>query len=148
MNARKVLLSASALLATTLTSCGTLNRAGKDLFLGVGTPILMIYGGSTDGVTSAKNVQEGMGSGDAVGALAFPFTFLYHAFEHTIYAVVHVVDLPFCLFYGLAELHPNGPEVKPLDFYQGTIFDKESDKAGKRGTDAETGETTPPGYNR
>ena len=30
-------------------------------------------GGSTDGVTSAKNVQEGMGSGDAVGALAFPF---------------------------------------------------------------------------
>lgn len=142
MNARKVLLSASALLATTFASCGTLNRAGKDLFLGVGTPILMIYGGSTDGVTSAQNVRDGMGSGDAVGALAFPFTFCYHAFEHFLYGVVHIIDFPLCLFYGAAELYPNGPEIKPLDIYQGTWFD---DWAGtnepkKTGTDAESGE--------
>ena len=142
MNARKVLLSTSALLATTFASCGTLNRAGKDAFIGVLTPVWMVYGGSTDGVTSAQSVQHGMGSGDAVSALAFPFTFCYHAFEHLLYGVVHIVDFPLCLFYGAAELYPNGPDIKPLDIYQGTWFD---DWAGtnepkKTGTDPESGE--------
>ena len=138
MNARTALLSVSALLATTLASCGTLNRAGKDLVLGVGTPVLMIYGGATDGATSAQNVREGLGSGSAVEVLAFPFTFAYHAFEHGIYGIVHLVDLPLCLLYGPAELHPYGPEIKPLDIYQGTWFDKWAEK--KQGTDAESGE--------
>jgi predicted small secreted protein len=124
VNARTALLSVSALLATTLASCGTLNRAGKDIMLGVGTPVLMIYGGATDGATSAQNVREGLGSGSAVEVLAFPFTFAYHALEHGIYGIVHLVDLPLCLFYGAAEAHPYGPEIKPLDIYQGTWFDK------------------------
>lgn len=140
MNARHALLSLSALAATTLTSCGTLNRAGKDLVLGVGTPVLMVYGGATDGYTTAKSVRTGLDSGSAVEVLAFPFTFAYHAFEHGLYGVVHLIDLPFCIFYGAAELHPYGPEIKPLDFYQGTWFDKWAEKSG---TDAESGEMRP-----
>lgn len=139
MNARTALLSLSALLATTLTSCGTLNRAGKDLVLGVGTPVLMVYGGATDGYTSAKSVRTGLDSGAAVEVLAFPFTFAYHAFEHALYGVVHLVDLPLCVLYGAAEIHPYGPEIKPLDFYQGTWFDRDE----KSGTDAESGEMVP-----
>lgn len=140
VNARNVLLSVSALLATTLTSCGTVNRAAKDLVLGVGTPVLMIYGGATDGYTSAQNVRGGLGSGGAVEVLAFPFTFAYHALEHGIYGIVHLVDLPLCVLYGPAELHPAGPEVKPLDIYQGTWFDSWASR--KKGTDAQSGETT------
>jgi hypothetical protein len=143
VNARNALLSVSCLLLTTLTSCGTLNRAGKDLVLGVGTPVLMVYGGATDGVDSAQNVREGLGSGGGVEVLAFPFTFGYHALEHFIYGVVHLVDLPLCLFYGAAELHPSGPEVKPLDIYQGTWFDSWYAENRKQGTDAESGEMVP-----
>ncbi|MBL8739274.1 MAG: hypothetical protein JNL12_22795 [Planctomycetes bacterium] len=138
MNARNALLSLSTLLTLSLPSCGTLNRAGKDLVLGVGTPILMIYGGATDGATSAQNVRNGLESGGAVEVIAFPFTFAYHALEHGIYGVVHLVDLPLCLLYGPAELHPAGPEIKPLDLYQGTWFDTWA--APKRRTDAESGE--------
>ncbi len=141
---RKALLSVSALLAVTLPSCGTLNRAGKDLVLGVGTPVLMIYGGATDGYTSAKTVRTGLDSGAAVEVLAFPFTFFYHAIEHGIYGFIHLIDLPLCLFYGAAELHPYGPEIKPLDFYQGTWFDTWAEKHS-RGTDAESGEMLPAG---
>lgn len=145
MNARQALLSVSALLATTLASCGTLNRAGKDLVLGVGTPVLMIYGGATDGATSAQNVRSGLDSGSAVEVLAFPFTFFYHALEHGIYGIVHLIDLPLCLLYGPAELHPSGPEIMPLEIYQGTWFDTWASKHQKKGTDAESGEMVPAG---
>ena len=139
---KKLLLSVTALLCLTLASCGTLNRAGKDLMLGVGTPVLMIYGGATDGYTTAQNVRSGLDSGGAVEVAAFPFTFFYHAIEHGIYGIVHLVDLPMCLFYGPAELHPYGPEVMPLDIYQGTWFDTWAENA-KMGTDAESGEMVP-----
>jgi len=143
VNARNALLSVSALLATTLTSCGTVNRAGKDAFLGVCTPVLMVYGGATDGYTTAQSVRSGLDSGAAVEVLAFPFTFAYHALEHGIYGVVHIVDFFFFPFYGAAELHPYGPEIKPLDFYQGTVFDKWAANHAKKGTDAESGEMVP-----
>ena len=140
MNVRKLLLPVFALVALTFASCGTINRAGKDLMLGVGTPILMVYGGATDGYATSANVREGLDSGAPVQVLAFPFTFFYHALEHGIYGIVHLVDLPLCLFYGAAELHPYGPEVMPLDIYQGTWFD---DWARPSGTDAESGEMVP-----
>ncbi|MFK7742272.1 MAG: hypothetical protein AB8H80_18305 [Planctomycetota bacterium] len=142
MNARNALLSVFALLTLTFASCGTLNRAGKDLMLGVGTPILMIYGGATDGYQTSLEVRDGLGSGSPVQVAAFPFTFFYHALEHGIYGIVHLVDLPLCLFYGAAELHPYGPEVMPLDIYQGTWFDNWAEGA-KQGTDAESGELVP-----
>ena len=53
-------------MALTFTSCGTFKRAGKDIFLGASTPVLMLYGGATDGLTTAKSIREGMGSGGAV----------------------------------------------------------------------------------
>jgi hypothetical protein len=134
------LLTVSALLATTFASCGTLNRAGKDAVLGAATPLLMIYGGATDGASSAQSVRNGMEAGGVVEVLSFPFTFTYHAFEHFIYGVVHIIDLPMCLFYGAAELNPNGPEVKPLGIYQGTWFDDWAAKGKKKGTDPQTGE--------
>lgn len=129
-------------MATTLTSCGTLRRAGKDVMLGLGTPVLMAYGGATDGATSAQHVREGLGSGGAVEVLAFPFTFTYHAIEHMCGGIVHILDLPCCLFYWMAEIHPAGPEVEPLQIYTGTWFDK---PAKKKGTDAESGEVVPAG---
>ncbi|MCA8966917.1 MAG: hypothetical protein H6838_19985 [Planctomycetes bacterium] len=132
---RKALLALS-LLATTLVSCGTARRFGKDVMLGVGTPVLMVYGGATDGYTSARNVREGMGSSAVVEVLAFPFTFTYNAIKHGIYGIIHVIDAPLCLFYGAAELHPQGPEIQPLDFYQGTFFDKKASS-----TDAQSGES-------
>lgn len=115
MNARKLLLSASAALALSLTSCGTLMRAGKDAILGVGTPILMVYGGANDGLSTSKGIREGLGSNGAVEALSFPFTFAYHAIEHGIYGFVHLVDLPLCAFYWMAEVHPQ--DVAPLQIY-------------------------------
>lgn len=145
MNARKALIAVSVVSTVALTSCGTARRAGKDLVLGIGTPVLMIYGGATDGYTSAKDVRSGLEAGSAVEVLSFPFTFAYHAVEHGIYGVVHLVDFCFFPFYGAAELHPYGPEIKPLDFYQGTWFDKDSDRSG---TDAQSGESLPPGVRK
>lgn len=140
MNARKALISVFALAAMTLTSCGTMNRAGKDIMLGAATPVLMLYGGATDGLSTSQSVREGMGSGAAVQIIAFPFTFFYHAIEHGIYGITHLVDLPLCALYGPAELHPAGPEIMPLDIYQGTWFDSWADSGAS--TDAESGEMT------
>lgn len=151
MNARKALLAALAIGAVTLSSCGTARRAGKDLFIGIASVPLIVYGGATDGYTSAKEVRDGLDSGGAMQVLAFPFTFLYHSFEHTIYWGAHVLDLPLCIAYAFADLNPNGPEVKPLQIYQGTWFDEESDREPMQpsGVDPTTGEATnPPGYSR
>jgi hypothetical protein len=96
----------------------------------------MVYGGATDGHEAAVGVRKGLDSGSMMEVVAFPFTFAYYAFEHGLYGCIHIIDFFFFPFYGLAELHPNGPEIKPLDFYHGTWFDKwaQSDK----GTDAES----------
>ena len=53
--------------------------------------------------------------------------------------LAHIVDLPLCVFYGAAELHPYGPEVMPLDIYDGTWFDTWAAES-RVGTDAESGE--------
>lgn len=147
MNARKALVVILAFLTVSLASCGTARRFGKDLFVVVASPVIIPYGAATDGYTSAQGVRGGLEGGSATEVIAFPFAFLYHAFEHGLYTLVHAADALFCPFYGLAELHPYGPEIKPLDFYQGTFFDVPADK-GPSGTDATSGEATPPGYRR
>lgn len=144
MNARNALLAVTIGLTATLTSCGTLRRAGKDAFVGVTSPFLIVYGGATDGYGSARDVRKGLDSGSAVEVLSFPFTFFYHAVEHALYCGVHILDLPLCPLYALTELPPNSPEIKPLDFYQGTWFDE----VDGSGTDATSGETLPPGYSK
>lgn len=147
MNARKATLALLALLTLTLASCGTLRRAGKDVFIGAATAtaLLPIYAGATDGYASAVSAREGLDAGASLEVLVFPFTFVWHFVEHTAYGVIHIVDLPLCLFYWPVELHPYGPEIKPLDFYQGTIFDEAESPSG---TDAESGQPMMTGTDR
>ena len=121
-----------------------MNRAGKDIMLGVATPALMIYGGVTDGMQTSQNIRTGLGSGATVEVLSLPFTFGYHAIEHAIYGVTHLVDLPMCVLYAAAEVFPAGPEVKPLDIYQGTWFDSPVGHS-YASTDAESGEVVSSG---
>ncbi len=145
MNARNALLAVTLTLSATLVSCGSARRAGKDLFVGAASPVLVVYGGATDGFDSARSVRSGLDSGSAVEVLAFPFTFFYHSIEHAIYCAIHILDLPLTPLYALTELPPASSPVQPLDFYQGTWFDEEPKGSG---TDATSGETVPPGFQR
>ena len=145
LNARNALLAVTLTLSATLVSCGSARRAGKDIFITAASPVLVVYGGATDGFDSARSVRTGLDSGSAVEVLAFPFTFLYHAVEHTIYCGIHLLDLPLTPLYAMTELPPASTPVEPLDFYQGTWFD-EAPKGS--GTDATSGESVPPGYQR
>jgi hypothetical protein len=135
---RKTLV-VSALLAVVLgtSSCGSMRRAGKDLGIVAVSPLLIPYGGFTDGFSSAQAIANGMGAGAATEVLVMPFTASWHLVKHALLGVVHAVDFVFLPIYGAAELHPYGPEIEPLDYYTGTIFDRAEDKSG---TDAETGE--------
>lgn len=136
MNLRKLTIPA-ILLALTLASCGTARRAGKDLFIAVATPLNMIYGGGTDAVATADGVRSGLEGGVPTQVLATIPAFFYHAIKHGILGVVHAVDFVLFPVYGVAELHPYGPEVEPLDYYTGTWFDTDGDDSG---VDADSGE--------
>lgn len=136
---KATLVLAAAVLATT-SSCGTARRFGKDVAIVVGSPLVIPYAAANDAIVSSANVGEGLGGGTVMEILTIPFTFAYHTFEHVIYCGIHLVDAFLFPIYGCADLSPYGPEIEPLDFYQGTIFDKE-----KTSTDPESGEaTTPP----
>ncbi|MCB9877312.1 MAG: hypothetical protein H6835_06890 [Planctomycetes bacterium] len=128
---------ATVLLSLCLGACGTLNRAGKDLAIGVASPVLMLWNGASDGVATAGMVRESAGAGWVVQAAVTPFTCVFHVIEHGCYGLVHVVDLPLCVVYGAAsQLYPAGHEVEPLDIYQGTWFDRWAAEA-RRGHDIE-----------
>lgn len=144
MNARKLtILTLIAFLGLSLTSCGTARRAGKDAAVTLLSPGIILYGGGVDGFTSAQEVREGLGGGVFTEVLTLPPAFAIHAVKHTFIVAAHAVDFVLSPVYGVAELHPYGPEVEPLDYYTGTIFDKE--EGGASGTDAQSGEPgTPP----
>lgn len=141
MNLRTITTTAIFTLVLVLTSCGTVRRAAKDVFLGVGTPVLMLYGGATDSVATASDVKGGLGGAAATEFVATVVSFPFHAIKHGFYGLIHVGDFFLFPVYGFAELHPYGPEVEPLDYYTGTWFDKDSDGTDDSGTDAESGET-------
>jgi hypothetical protein len=126
----------AAVLAST-SACGTARRFGKDVTITVASPLVILYGAANDSIVSSGNVGEALGGGTVMEILTIPFTFAYHTIEHAIYCGIHAVDA--CLFpiYGCADLSPYGPDIQPLDFYQGTIFDKETTS-----TDPESGEST------
>ncbi len=135
------LFLAIACLLLTLTSCGTVRRAGKDLGVVAVSPVLVLYGGGTDALATSHEVREGLDGNGITEALAFVPAFLFHTVKHTLWVCVHAIDFFMFPFYGLGELHPYGDEVKPLDIYTGTIFDKESDREGHTtGTDPASGE--------
>ena len=133
---RKTLTATAVLLALALSSCGTTRRAGKDLGIVVVSPVLIPYAGFTDGFTAASDFSEGVDGGGVYQVLALPFTSTWHLLRHTFCVMIHAVDFIVFPVYGAAELHPYGPEIEPLDYYTGTMFDREK----KSGTDAETGE--------
>lgn len=138
MNPRKVgIVALFAALCLVLSSCGTARRAGKDLGITVASPFVVLYGGGTDAYTTAREARTGSDSGTMTEVLVMVPAFVWHTFKHAIYCVIHAVD--FCVFpvYGLAELHPTGPEIVPLDYYTGTIFDEEPKSSS---TDPSSGE--------
>ena len=139
MNLRKFSTIAIVFLALILASCGTFRRAGKDLVLGVGTPVLMLYGGGTDAAASASEVKGGLGGSAATEFFTTVISFPFQALKHGFYGVIHIGDFFLFPIYGLAELHPYGPDIEPLDYYNGTWFDVDED-AQNSGTDAESGE--------
>ena len=154
MNPRKsCVLAFVASLALLLTSCGTARRAGKDLGVVAVSPALVLYGGFTDAYTTAKEVRNGLGGGPVVEVITMIPAAVVHTVKHAIYVVFHAVDFVLFPVYGAAELHPYGPEIEPLDYYTGTIFDKETKRSA---TDASSGEassgtlseSTPPNMGR
>ncbi|MEZ5965566.1 MAG: hypothetical protein R3F56_17155 [Planctomycetota bacterium] len=140
MNLRKASLSTFALLALSLTSCDSFRRAGKDLTVAVLSPGIILYGAATDAVGTTEQAREALGGGSVMQTITLPFAFLWRGVVHTVYCGAHAVDFFLLPVYGLADLHPYGPEIKPLDFYQGTWFDKDTDMESSA-TDAQSGET-------
>ena len=137
---KKILVT--ALLGTLLlaaTSCGTLRRAGKDLAVTLASPAIVLYGAGTDGAIDAKNIQKGLDGSDAVSVVAFPFTFIYRAFDHAFSVLVHAGDLLVSPIYGLAELggHPD-TKIQPLMIYRG-FLDAEEDETIDVATGEESG---------
>ena len=124
------------LVAVALTSCNATRRAGKDLFVGVTSPALIVYGGATDGFEASQEIADGMDGGGFTQVVTLPFTFVYHGLKHTCWVLVHVVDLFLYPINGVADLHPGGPDIEPLDYYTGTAFDREDDG----GMDPQSGE--------
>ena len=116
-----------------------MRRAGKDLTVVVASPVLVLYAAGTDAASTSQEVRKGLDAGPAAEVAAFVPAFFFHAIKHIFYVFVHAVDFCFTPFYGLAELHPSGPEIEPLDYYQNTWFDHHSDAANKS-ADAHSGE--------
>ena len=125
---------------STLSSCGTVNRFSTDVFVAASSPFLVVYGGSTDAAADVQEMGAALDAGPFTEVVAFPFYFLWHAGKHLVYSAIHLVDAPLCVFYGLAEAHPNGPEIKPMDYYQVPLPWVDKDSAGS--TDLESGEDT------
>ena len=151
---RKGLVAALLTIGFIGTSCGSMRRLGKDVFIGIASVPLIVYGGATDGWIDSETVFDNYQQDDRASMLpvpivdkptrllsfiVFPITFLFEAGKHTYYWARHVFDILLFPFYGLAELHPYGPAVEPLDIYTGTWFDKKSDR---QHTDAQTGAMT------
>lgn len=140
MNLRNTTLIAFVLLALSLSSCGSLRRAGKDLTMAVATPVMMLYGGGTDAMDDAMSTRAGIEGGAATEVLTGILLFPIHALKHGFYGLVHAVDFFLLPIYGAADLHPYGPEIEPLNYYTGTWFDDDG-SSDDSGTDAESGES-------
>ena len=138
MNLRKALLVAcTVFLAMSFVACGTMRRTGKDLAVVVTCPVLIPYAAGTDAASTSQEVRKGLDAGPAAEVIAFLPAFFFHTIKHAFYVIIHAVDA--CLFWawGLAELHPSGPEIQPLDYYQNTWFDRPEDQ---KKTDSQSGE--------
>ena len=139
MKLRNIAVPAFLFLALALQSCGSVRRAGKDLTMAVATPVMMLYGGGVDATASAQEAREGTGGSSVMEVIYFFPAFVWHSVKHGLYGVAHALDFVAFPFYAGAELHPYGPEIKPLDIYSGTWFDLPEDSEESSGTDPESG---------
>jgi predicted small secreted protein len=131
-----VLLAAVVL---SLTSCNTMRRLGKDLYVaGPGLVTVVPMAACADSYRDATATQKGYETGGVTQVLSFPLFLIWNTVKHLGYWGVHVIDIPLNVFYGISEASSFGPEIEPLDYYQSTWFDK-GDSA--KSTDAESGET-------
>jgi predicted small secreted protein len=138
LNLRKAALTTFAVLALSLSSCNTVRRAGKDFTVAILSPGIILYGAATDAVSTTEQARDALGGGSVMQTVTLPFAFLWRGVIHTLYCGAHALDFLFFPVYGLADLHPNGPEIKPLDFYQGTWFDRDPKEGSAM--DAQSGE--------
>jgi hypothetical protein len=134
-----VTVLAAVLLA--LPACGTMKRLGKDAYVTVISPVLIPMAAGSDAYTDSVEVRRGYEGEGFTQVIAFPVLFLWHGIKHTGIVGVHILDILFTPFYGLAEMSNFGPEIEPLDYYENTWFDQEGD--GTSGTDAESGSAAP-----
>jgi len=152
-------LSVSALVAAILlaTGCGSMRRLGKDAFVTAVSPALILYGAATDGWDDSHQFwtnyqpdhRERMPVPQVpmvplptthkvpidivnwpMAVMSFPATFIFNAFKHTYYCFRHAVDIFFFPGYLLADIHPAGPPIEPLDLYTGTLFDRPRESKG------------------
>lgn len=138
------LLKASAigillLSVMSLPGCGTTKRFITDVGVGLSSPVLVVVGGSTDAVSDIQEVDEALDAGPFAQVAAFPLYFLWHGTKHLVYSAVHVGDALLCPLYAAAELHPAGPEIAPLDFYE--FWPPWFGESKEGGTDFESGES-------
>ncbi len=120
MNLRKIPLTAFALLALTLVSCGAMRRLGKDALITVASPAVVLYGGFTDAMTMGNEAKQGLGGGALTEFFAGAVSLPYYLAKHTVLVGIHAFDILLFPAYGAADLHPYGPDIQPLDFYDGT----------------------------
>lgn len=136
-----LLVASFALLMLCLSGCNTMRRAGKDLGVVVTSPVLVLYAASTDAASTSQEVRKGLDGGPAAEVISFVPAFFFHGIKHVFYVLVHAGDFFLTPVWGLAELHPYGPEITPLDYYQNTWFDRKPSD-GQRKTDAQSGEVS------
>ena len=138
MKPSKVLLvTVLTALVFSAASCGTMRRLGKDAYISVISPVLVPAAAAADSYRDATATREGYQTGAVTEVLSFPLFFVWNAIKHTGYCLVHAVDIPMNLGYGVSELIDLGPEIEPIDYYQNTWFDRQT----SGGTNAESGET-------
>ena len=117
-------------------SCGTMNRLGKDAYITVISPVLVPAAAAADSYRDATATREGYQTGAVTEVLSYPLFFMWNTVKHTGYCFVHAVDIPLNLGYGISEFMELGPEIKPIDYYDGTWFDGST----SGGTNADSGE--------
>jgi predicted small secreted protein len=138
LSLRKAALALS-LSALSLASCDSMRRVGKDITITALSPAVILYGAATDAVGTTQQAREALGGGSVMQTVTLPFAFLWRGVVHTLYCGAHFCDIFLLPIYGVADLHPYGPEIKPLDFYNGTWFDQKGDQ-DRSAMDAQSGE--------
>ena len=113
-----------------------MNRLGKDAYITIISPVLVPAAAAADSYRDATATRAGYQTGAVTEVLSYPVFFMWNTVKHAGYCLVHVADIPLNLGYGISEFMELGPEIKPIDYYDGTWFDGNT----SGGTNADSGE--------